>query len=272
MQCVDSELINLIDIINVAGQQRRYIIMNVFDFHENPRNISLAFSTYGHLLEEVQFLTKRKDFKIVNKGRLVEDLSQPIDEETLIYFMAEIKDKTEEFMTDSTFTLNKTKILLITTYSRDNHNTAPRKTQSIQKVMVLGRHENQFELIRFNKPLQINYGSGPTVPSIFAIIDTINMKIMPVYTGICSNKEELNIHLKRNLYDRTVDNFHGRWEYSLVNQNDCVCCYNNEHRKANIYLGCACMDMNVCDICVKKISSCPRCSQPIEDTVILIPQ
>ena len=77
-------------------------------------------------------------------------------------------------------------IMIVTVY---NHEW--KKNEQLTIVKIIRNIDGNIFIIKFLKPRQINYGWGPTIPSIYALIDINDKIIEPIYLSHIYLEEKL---------------------------------------------------------------------------------
>lgn len=107
-------------------------------------------------------------------------------------------------------------------------------------------------LIKFFEPLQINWGSGPTLPSLYAWVNVQNKTIYPIYMESAT----MELFDKFPSYDvNTI-----KKSIKPITFNKCVVCLEN---KATMFTHCKTSHLACCEKCVTLVKKCPICRHVI---------
>lgn len=120
--------------------------------------------------------------------------------------------------------------------------------QTLFKIMKRVEH---LVLIKLLHPRQINWGRGPTFPSIYAWLDTSKKLISPVYIN----------SIDTELLDAFPEyNNNCQFKYESLEISTCCVCLENT---ANTSTHCKTPHVVVCNNCVTKLKQCPICKNNI---------
>jgi hypothetical protein len=138
-------------------------------------------------------------------------------------------------------------------------NVQPQRKLEIMLTKIV-KDYGKYKLLKFGERRQINWGSGPTLPSIYHIATPCDKekektgRLIP----ICEYIEQFEIMIEK--FDVRFDNFLGEtsYPYSEIKLDDCPICLDNP---ANTYLGCTGYHCGCCESCAPKITNCPLCRE-----------
>jgi len=121
-------------------------------------------------------------------------------------------------------------------------------------VKIIKETEDQY-IIKFPEPYQINMGRGPTVKSLYAILNKNEKKIYPIY--MYSTELELFI-IKNGKLTNEYENLNYSW--FSVEKDTCPICLENN---LNYYSYCNEYHLTCCQDCIKNLNKCPICHAKI---------
>ena len=134
--------------------------------------------------------------------------------------------------------------------------------KDVTNLCVIIRETSNFIIVKTLSPITINWGYGPTIPSSYFTIHTKSNKIRPIYQlEGTPNTRELSYFLN------TDEIVNPRWwsddTYKIKKINNCQICF-----EENVVIVCStkCNSEHQigCQECIKLISKCPICGEPIK--------
>jgi hypothetical protein len=118
-------------------------------------------------------------------------------------------------------------------------------------------------VIKLLRPIQVNWGHGPTCETKFLIINSTTKGLLPLYTY-----ELTHVNFEENVYQHKEIKYYPTMridyseDYKSLESQTCVICL---ERESNQY--CNCMSgqhLVLCEPCSKTVSKCPICSEDIK--------
>lgn len=132
-----------------------------------------------------------------------------------------------------------------------------KRTKEIQVVKIIVRQPDNKIVIKLQKRTTINWGGcGPTLPSLYAFIDTKNHTLNPIW--IVTPDFERLLQKKCMQYVAQYPNINEKWE--SVELPECSVCMD---KKSNTFTYCKCQGVSVCSDCVNNLDKCPICRETI---------
>jgi hypothetical protein len=224
-------------------------------------------STVQYMIDMLSVKYNHHECKIVNCGLTLDNKSYLIDGEYYtvispsVQFFLELTKNTiiHDF---HLYSLGICSIQIAREYEKICHSKYPiykPKETFIQQIVKIIRETTDGYSIKLFTPYQINHGSGPTCPSIYAFLKKNETKeLLPYY---CEHP-----FIEKNIYDGIVDardiTTPFNWK-SIDPENCCICLdelANMCHYGDNHHQVC-------CRKCSQNLKNCPICQIPITNWI-----
>lgn len=147
-------------------------------------------------------------------------------------------------------------VLYLPVHTRDVSTWAPKKRTPITVVKIVKKTGTR-HILKFFKPTQINWNRGPTVLSIYAVLDTDTKKIWPILMTFTAMEK---MFLDPGYAGERLDSLFQPFAYTSVERGECTICL--ETTTTMVYGYCDQYHLAVCEDCIHQVTTCPLCQKP----------
>lgn len=217
--------------------------------------------TYGDILNIVKKLTGYYDLQNIIVNNLSKNTTDLVSKDDEITFISEsVQVQFRDLWDICNYKINIVPdhkkydlgIAKFNIYRKKHDNTIEKILLTSIFKIILETEINY--LVKFFRPYQINWGSGPIIPSIYAFFNKKNFYIYPVFLESKDFEKFVNSYKIKEDFQYT-DN---KWEN--FTQETCPICLDNINE---YYAYCQDYHLIACESCVSKIKKCPICKSSI---------